>query len=63
MLGKGGDDLDDDAGADDDDDGAADDDDGEKLVRDPAVFYLVLDFYRTGRLHGREEVTLLLLLT
>ena len=25
------------------------------LTRDPAVFNLVLDFYRTGRLHGRKE--------
>ena len=25
-------------------------------IRDPAVFNLVLDFYRTGRLHTRKEV-------
>ena len=28
----------------------------DKVLRDPAVFNLVLDFYRTGRLHTRKEV-------
>ena len=42
------------AGDDDDDDFNWNDD--NLIIRDPAVFCLVLDFYRTGRLHGRKEV-------